>query len=85
MKLSKREVYHIEEWLNEEHKEHKCPFGEFFCWKDSKTCKAIFPTLKKRLPSDVVYHCPCTQYSLGFVVERAKEVVKQAMEAFNEH
>ena len=65
----------ITHWLNLENalKGGLCPFSEMTNKCD--ICNAIFPKLNKIL-QEAVTPCPCTKYSLKYVIKMAKEVIK---------
>jgi len=74
--LTKRDVEGIKAWLKKkkEQKRDFCPFphrwGEYHCCKN---CLSIFPKLKQYdLRASV---CPCSQFSLGYVIRVARWVV----------
>jgi len=77
-KLSQEEKDGIRDWLKLYRKRITCPFVSVYGYGDMRKCEIcykMFPRLFKDRP-DHVGVCPCAEYKLDTVVERAKEALK---------
>lgn len=51
-------------------KENTCPFIDVPRPRCSKVCEGVFPRTK------LTGQCPCHQYTLDYVIRRAKEIIR---------
>jgi len=77
MKLSKTKIKQIERWLRRlKDKANICPFYADTAYNWCVRGRAIYKICRNTFPKTVGKSCPCREYTLPYVIKKAKQMVK---------
>ena len=83
MSLNKAQIQQIQNWLDWDYKEQRCPFYSFP--DTGKVCEKLFPKILNEDEPTLVNRmcgikscCPCAVYGVPYVIRKARRIINDA-------